>query len=172
MGKLEKIVPVEPPAPRAPTVLEHLQVSKRNLVALEAEIPGLLLAVAEERAGAKEGLAILREEIAAAKFAIEHSAKARELAERLHDEAVVAFKASVQSLPVAEIIDGLTRDSCCRRCIRGTGCAITGSDPLAGPCQHPVLVGALELHRYVDNPRIQEIYAAACVKLGLKRLHA
>jgi hypothetical protein len=168
MGRHEKIIPTEPPAPRAPTVLKHLQTSKRALVALEGEVPALLLAVAEERPGAKEGLAALREEIAAAEFEIEHNAKARELAERLDEQAIAAFKAAVQTLSLEEIVEGISKDQCPRRCAARVGCVITGADPLAGPCAHPVLVGSLELHRYRDNPQICAVYAAAAAKLNLK----
>jgi hypothetical protein len=168
MGRHEKIIPTELPARRVPTVIAHLQISKRALVALEGEVPALLLAVAEERAGAKEGLAALREEIAAAKFEIENHAKARELAERLDEEAIVSWKAAVQTLSPEELVEGITKDQCCRRCAAGAGCVITGADPLAGPCAHPALVGSLELHRYRDNPQICAVYAAAAAKLNLK----
>jgi hypothetical protein len=172
MGRHEKIIPTELPARRVPAVIAHLQTSKRALVALEGKVPALLLAVAEERPGAKEGLAALREEIAAAEFEIEHHAKARQLAERLDEQAIVAWKAAVQTLSPEALVEGITKDQCCRRCAAGAGCVITGADPLAGPCAHPALVGALELHRYVDNPKIQAVYAAACAKLGLRKLHA
>jgi hypothetical protein len=172
MGKHEKIiVPDKPPAPRAPAVIAHLQSCKRELAALQREIPGHLLAVAEERPGAKEDLAALREKIAAAEFEIQHHAGARLMAERLDEEAMVAWKADVQALPADQIVEGITREACCRRCIPGN-CVITGSDQLSGPCAHPVLVGALELTRYKNNPKIQTVFAAACAKLGLMRLHA
>jgi hypothetical protein len=172
MGMRETMVPIEPPAQRAPAVIAHLQTCRRALAAAEREIPGLLLAVAEGRPGAGEDLAALREKIAAAQFSIEHHVKARQHAEQIDQEAIAAWKAAVQTLPPDEILAGLSKDACCRRCIKGTGCAITGADPLAGPCAHPVLVGALELHRYVGNPQIQRVYTAACVKLGLRKLQA
>jgi hypothetical protein len=172
MGKHEQIISTEPPAPRRAAVIAHLRISRQALVDLERGIPSLLLAVAEERPGAKEGLAALREKIAAAEFEIAHSAGARLLAEQLDREAMVAWKAAVQTLPPEEIVAGITKEACCRRCIAGTGCAITGADPFAGPCAHPVLVGALELTRYKNDPKSQAVYAAACAKLGLRRLHA
>jgi hypothetical protein len=166
--KLENIVPIDPPALRVMAVIKHLQESKQALVALQLEVPSLLLAVAEESPGAKEDLATLREKIVQVEFWIAHSAGARQLAERHDATALVAWKAEIQKLPLEQIIDGISKESCCRRCRSGAGCVITGSDILAGPCAHPALVGTLELQRYVDNPRIQEIYSAACAKLGLR----
>ena len=173
MGKMEKIVLAEPPAARAPVVLEHLHVTKRALAALEAQIPETAFAAAVGKPGGAENLAALRAEIATAKFSIENYPKVRELAERQDEQAVVQWKAEVQKLPPEQIIEGISRDACCRRCISGTVCAISGSDPLAGPCQHPLIGGALELSRYRDNEKIQQVYDAACRKLGLMlSLHA
>jgi hypothetical protein len=94
------------------------------------------------------------------------------LAERLDEEALVAWKAAVQTLPAEEIIAGIGKSACCRRCIPGA-CVITGSDPLAGTCQHPLIGGALDQLRYRGNRQIEAIYDAACRKLGLMRkLHA
>lgn len=170
---MSKIIPDKPPAPRAAAVTEHLQASKRILAALEREIPGLLLAVIEGRPGAKEDLAVLREKITAAKFEIEHHAAARMLAERQDEEALIQWKAAVQTLPPEEAIAGIGKEVCCRRCIPGTNCAITGSDPLAGSCQHPLIGGALDQLRYRDSPKILALYDSACRKLGLMRkLHA
>ncbi len=168
MGMHEKIIPANPPAPRAVAVVEHLQACKRALVTFEQEIPARLLDVAEKRPGAEQALATLREKIAAVEFAIKHHAKTRSHTEQLDEMATVEFKRAVQRLPVEDILEGLSRDQCPRCCIAGTGCAITGADPLAGPCAHPVLVGALELDRYRENPQIMRVYSAACAKLGLR----
>jgi hypothetical protein len=167
-----KIVPAGPPAPQAPVVLEHLHVTKRALAGLELKIPELVFAAAVGKSGGAENLAVLREQIATAKFSIENYPKARAQAELCDQEALVQWRAAVQTLPPEEIIVGITKDACCRRCIVG-GCAITGSDPLAGPCQHPLIGGALELTRFKSNQKIQVIYDASCRKLGLmRRLHA
>jgi hypothetical protein len=171
MGKHETIVPIEPPAQRAPAVIAHLQTCRRALAAAEQEIPGLLLAVAEARPRADRNLAALREKIAAAQFVIEHHAKARERAEQIDREAAVAFKADVQKMPPDQILAGITKDACPRRCIAG-GCAITGSDEFAGTCQHPLIGGALDQLRYRASPHIMRLYGIACEKIGLKRLDA
>ena len=173
MGKMEKIVLAEPPAPQVRVVLEHLHVTKRALAALEAQISETAFAAAVGKPCGAENLAALREKIATAKFAIENYPQVRALAERQDEQAVVQWKAEVQKLPPEQIIEGISRDACCRRCISGTVCAISGSDPLAGPCQHPLIGGALELSRYKDSAKVQAIYDAICRKLGLmKGLHA
>lgn len=172
-GVVKKIVSDKPPEPRAPVAIARLHVAQRELDDLRLQIAERVLAVAEGKPDASASLAVLREKIAQIEFEIAHSAKARLLAERLDQEATVAWKAAVQTLPAEQIVEGLTKEACCKRCIPGISCAITGSDALAGPCAHPVLVGGLELTRYRDNPKTQAVYAAACRKLGLmKRLSA
>jgi hypothetical protein len=172
MGRREKIIPTEPPAPRAPVVVAHLQESRRRLAALEAQNPETAFAAAVGKPGGAESLAALRDEITTAKFAIENYPKAREHAELLDEQAIVAWKAAVQTLSPEDLVEGITKDQCCRRCAAGAGCVITGADAGAGPCAHPVLVGSLELHRYRGNPQICAVFDAACAKLNLKGRHA
>src|ERR1700739_3449284 len=166
MGRPEKIVAAEPPAARAPAVISRLRAVQRELADLKLQIPERVLASAEGKPGARESLAELHQQISAAEFEIAGNGAARQLAERLDEEAGVAWKAAVQTLEPDEIVAGITKDQCCRRCLIGAGCVITGSDPLAGPCAHPVLVGALEKDRYRTNPKIQAVYAAARSALG------
>jgi hypothetical protein len=167
MGRYEKIVLADPPARRAPAVIARKIVAERELSELRLQIPECALAVAEGKPGGRENLAALYRQIAAVAFEIEHNAKARELATALDEQALVGWKAKIQELPPEELLAGLTRDQCCGFC-SADFCVITGADPLAGPCAHPVLVGALELNRYQDNPKIRAVYAAACAKLGLR----
>jgi hypothetical protein len=166
MAKLEKPVAAEPPAARAPSVVSRLRSAGAELAALQPQIPERVLAAAEGKPGAREALTELHRKISAAEFEIAGNGPARQLAERLDEAAIVAWKATVQTLEPDEIIAGITKDQCCRRCLVGAGCVITGSDPLAGPCAHPVLVGALEKDRYRTNPKIQAVYAAARAALG------
>jgi hypothetical protein len=175
MGRHETIVPTEPPAPRAPAVLKHLQISKQALVALGREVPGLLLAVAEERPGAKENLAALREKISQVEFEIAQNAGARLLAERLDQDTTAEWKRLVQTLPVGEILEGLTRESCPRRCVNS--CVISGADPQSGgPCQHPVRerhsfgrdATGQRIFPYRDNRQASRVFDAACEKLGVR----
>jgi hypothetical protein len=165
MGKFEKIVPDQPPALRAPAVARRLAIARRELVELKLLIGERGLAVAEGKPGAKEAFAALHQKITATAFEIEQFSMARELAARLDDEALIAWKAAVQKLEPGDIVAGISKDECCRRCIGG--CAITGSDRLAGPCAHPLREG-LALTRYHESPKIVAVFAAACAKLGVK----
>jgi hypothetical protein len=167
MGKFEKIVPDQPPALRAPAVALRLAIAQRELVELKLQIGERGLAVAECKPGAKEAFAALHQKITATAFEIDQFPLARELAARLDDEAIIAWKASVQTLEPEEIVAGITKDECCSRCSGGSGCVITGSDRLAGPCAHPLREG-LALTRYHENPKIVTVFAAACAKLGVR----
>jgi hypothetical protein len=166
MGRHEKIILEQPPSLRAPAVARRLAIAQRELSDLKLLIGERGLAVAEGKPGAKEAFAALHQKITATAFEIEHFSKARELAARLDDEAIVAWKAAVQMLEPEEIVAGITKDQCCSRCIGGSGCVITGSDRLAGPCAHPLREG-LALTRYHENPKIVAVFAAACAKLGV-----
>jgi hypothetical protein len=158
----------EPPAPRAPLVVARLRSAQRELADLKLQIPERALASAEGKPGARENLAELCQKISATEFEIGCNPAAREFAIPIDQAAAAAWKAEVQGLDPADIVDGITKEQCCSRCRPGA-CVITASDPFSGPCQHPVLVGALELTRYRENPRIQALHSAACSKLGLKR---
>ena len=165
MGKLEKIIAAEPPAPRVPRVVSRLRAVQREVAAMKLQIPERALAAAEGNPG---GLAELHRNISEAEFEIACNGPARELAAQLDEAAIAAWKANIQALAPAEIVAGITKDQCCRRCLIGAGCVITGSDPLAGPCAHPVLVGALEKDRYRENPKIMAVYAAARAAAGVR----
>jgi hypothetical protein len=166
MGKHERIIPDKPPAPRAPKVLERLQISKRTLGELEGEIPRLLLAALEGRPGSGDELAALRESIAAVQFEIENNGRARDLAAHLDQEAIAAWRQAIQTLPPEQLVDGVTRDGCCRRC-GPAGCVIVGSDPMARECAHPVISREGLKARYHGNPKIVAVFEAAAAKLGI-----
>ena len=169
MGRYEQIVPIEPPAARAPAVLARLRSAERELADLKLQIPEHALAVAENEPGAKEALAALHQKIILTTFEIESNAQAGYLAARLYQEELVAYRAAIQTLPPEQIVDGITKDSCCRRCPAAGRCVIVGSDILSGgSCAHPVLVGALELNSHRTNPRIVAVYTAAAEKLGVR----
>jgi hypothetical protein len=173
MGRHETIVSVDPPANRAPAVLARLKIAERELAELKLQIPERALAAAEDRPGAKEALAALHQKIAATAFEIDCNPQAQRLAARLDQEALVAYRAAIQTLSPEEIIQGITKDSCCRRCPGAGRCVITGADPVAGgACAHPALQGALALNSHRDNSKVLAVYTAACVKLGLRKLHA
>jgi hypothetical protein len=158
----------EPPAPRAPAVVARLKVAQRELADLKLQIPEHALAVAEGKLGAKESLSSLHQKITAVTFEIEHGSKAaRELAARLDEQAIVDWRAQVQMLPVAQIVDGIGREVCPRLCGAGAGCVISGSDVLSGPCCHPLKEG-LMLSRYRENAQIMRVWAACCAALKIR----
>jgi hypothetical protein len=170
MGKHERIIPDKPPAPRAVKVAERLQISKRTLGELEGEIPGLLLAALEGQPGAKDELAALREKIAAAEFEIQHNSKARDLAAHLDQEAITGWKAAIQTLAPADIVAGITKDGCCRRC-GPAGCVIVGGDPMGSECAHPVISREGLKARYHQNSKVLAVFEAACstLRIGSRR---
>lgn len=167
MGKHERIIPAAPPPRQATVVIKHFESCKRMLAALELKIPELAFAAAVGKPDGKEALLALSQEIAALKFEIEHHAKARALAERLDEQAVVDWRAAVQTLPPEQIVDGIGREVCPRLCGAGGGCVISGSDALSGPCCHPKKEG-LMLSRYNENAQIVRVFAAACAALKIR----
>ena len=179
MGKMETIAPATPPAARVPAVLARLRTAERELADLKLQRGERQLAAAEGRHGAKEALAALHQKIAAVAFEIECSGPAREHAARLDQDALVAYRAAIQTLPAEVIVAGLTRDSCCGLCGPATGCVIAGNNLLggAGPCSHPVkerLSFVLDergrrIFRYRDNPQASKVFDAACEKLNVRK---
>jgi hypothetical protein len=167
MSKHERIIPDKPPAPQAVTVVKHFEACKRTLAVLELKIPETAFAAAVGKPGAKQSLVALRQQIAALKFEIEHHPKARALAERSDEQAIVDWRAQVQTLPPEQIVDGIGREVCPRLCGAGGGCVISGSDALSGPCCHPNKEG-LMLTRYRENAQIMRVWSAACAALKIR----
>jgi hypothetical protein len=165
--KHERIVSDKPPAPQATVVAKHFEATKRTLAGLEAKIPELAFAAAVGKLGAKEDLAALQQKIGALKFEIEHHAKARALAERSDEQAIVDWRAAIQTMDPADIVAGIGREVCPRLCGAGGGCVISGADSLSGPCCHPNKEG-LMLTRYRENPQIMRVFAAACAALKIR----
>lgn len=173
-------VPTTPPAPRSKAVLDRMQVCKQELIALQAGIGAATLASAEGEPGASEHLAALHLKIQAAKFEIECGTTARELADGFDREAVTAWHAAVQMLDPDEIVAGIGKDSCCRRCGDGHGCVIPGATGAGRACIHPLRelgrsvfrgadgglqIGTIE---YRNNPQVAKVFKAACKKTGSK----
>jgi hypothetical protein len=162
MGKHEKIVPTEPPAPRAPAVLEQRPTLERELADLKSQIAETALA-AYERSDGRENLAALAMKIRACEFQIECKASAHDLAIRLDRESVAAWMATVQADP-KKAVEGITKDSCCRRCSADHGCVISGG----GACTHPIKVGHINPGLQA-NAGVRDVYKAAAQKLGVYR---
>lgn len=160
-------VPTEPPPSRVPAVDRRREIIERELVDLKQQVDERVLACAEGKPDAWKNLADLCAKIRVAEFEIDGLAPARDLAARLDDHALMAWRAEVQTLSPSEIIAGITKDDCCDRCTNG--CVILGADPSAdrNECAHPMRFGFYGplAARYADNPQVQAVHAAACAKL-------
>jgi hypothetical protein len=167
MGLHEHPVPTSP-ALCGPAVGLRLAWCRRRLEALQDERPALALASALREPGAAERLTELGRSIAAMEFEISCSLKAADLASQRDREAMAAWRASLQTLPIEKLIAGISRESCCALCATPAGCIITGSDPMSGgSCAHPVRESGPG-PQYQNNPGVQEIYRAACASLRVK----
>jgi hypothetical protein len=166
-GVVKKIVPDKPPELQAPAVVKHQQITKATLAVLEAQIPETAFAAAVGKPGGAENLSSLREKIAAAKFMVENYPKARAYAELLDEQALVDWRAAVQTLDPAELVAGIGKEVCPRLCGAGGGCVISGSDAFSGPCCHPLREG-LMLTRYKESAQIVRVFSAACAALRIR----
>jgi hypothetical protein len=99
------------------------------------------------------------------------------LAEAEDAAAEKAWRASIQALPVGEIIDGINRDECCRRCAAGTpgGCVLSGGARFAGStCYHPVRESfpsddrGKRIFQLAGDPQAAKVFFAACQKLNVR----
>lgn len=164
---LEKTVPLEPPASRVPAVVSRAQAVERELTALKLQAAERALACAEGKPGARSLLAELRDKIAVAEFELARNGAAQDLAMQLDQTALDAWRADIQTLSPEEIIAGISRDECCRRCRPGD-CVIAGADAVPSECIHPVMAGPLHFLRHKANPKILAVYAAARAKVGAR----
>jgi hypothetical protein len=156
--KAEKTVPTEPPAPRAPAVLEQRSAIERELADLKLQIAETALDAFEGKSDGRERLAALDAKIRACVFQIDCNAAAHELALRLDLEAAAARRAAILALPVEQLIAGITAKTCCKLCDVGL-CMISGT----GRCLHPRdgnIPVALE-----SDLRIRQVHNVAAEKL-------
>jgi hypothetical protein len=179
MGRREQIIPLDPPAARAPAVLERRGALERELADLKLQIAEKALDAYERRPDGRESLAALDAKIRACAFLIDCYAAAHELAARRDDQAIVTWKAEVQTLEPEEIVAGISKELCCHRCQPGIngGCVITSSVPHAGgACAHPIRERnsfhinerGLREFRYGDNPQASMVFYAAVDKLKVR----
>jgi hypothetical protein len=162
MGKHERIIQDQPPAARAPAVMEQRSAIEAELAALKLQTAEIVLAAYEGKPDGREKLAALDANIHATTFLLNGNAAAYDLAQRLDREAVDAWRAQVHADPDVAI-EGISRKGCCLRCSEQHGCVITAGQQ----CAHPVKTGVLPV-RLADNPAIRNVFAAACAKLKLK----
>jgi hypothetical protein len=180
MGKHENIIPIAPPAPTAKAVLAHrkkLEIERDGLRAGAAE---LALKSALGDLDARAALAAIPAKAAALQFEIDMHHETHELAHKLDAAAEAAWRTSLESMDVEDLLEGLGGDNCCRLCQIGTpgGCVITGAHPFAGAtCGHPVreknsVFGRDETGTrqflYRHNPQALKVFTAACQKLKVK----
>ena len=174
-----KNIPLDPPAPTAKAVRAHRRTLELSLDALKAGAAELALASARGRTGAQDALAALYGKIRATEFEIECNDQACGLATVEDAAAEVAWRAAIQTMEPQEIIAGIDRESCCRRCQPGIngGCVITASAPYAGStCGLPVRerhsFGLDEMGRRIfpyRDTQASRVFDAACDELKVRR---
>jgi hypothetical protein len=165
MGKHETIVPLAPPAPRAPAVLEQRPALERELADLKLQVAEKALASYEDSGTGRGKLAALDAAIHACAFQLECNTLAHDLGLRIDREAVASWRSQVQADPKTAV-EGITKEKCCRRCTSGTaGCIISGD-----VCAHPIKAGNGSLPaRLQGNPVVRAVHQAAAEKLGVYR---
>jgi hypothetical protein len=178
MGKHEAIVPDTPPAATKPVVMAHRRTLELERDVLRAGAIEFAVASAMGDVDARNTLAALPAKLAALQFEIDLNHQAQELAHAEDAAAETAWRASIQTMDPAEIVEGISKELCCRRCTPGIngGCVITASAPYAGStCGHPVKERHL-FHRdekgqwnfpYRSSPQASRVFDAACEKLGV-----
>jgi hypothetical protein len=183
MDKTDTIVPATPPAPTAKAVREHRRTLELSLDALKAGAAQLALASARGEPGAQEALAALHGKIQATEFEIGLNYAAVELGSQEDAAAEAAWRASLQTMDPAAIIDGIGKEQCCKRCTPGVpgGCVISAAAPHAGGiCVHPVRErdmfsrdanGKRQFH-YRHSARVSAVFDAACEKLKVRGEYA
>jgi hypothetical protein len=168
-----------PPTPTVNAVRAHRRTLELSLDALKAGVGELALASARGNPGAQEALAALCGRLRAIEFEIECNHQARELATQQDAAAEVKWRAAIQTLDPDEIIDGLGRDCCPRRCTPGIagGCVLSAAAPHAGAhCAHPVKERHLysrddsgrRIFPHRDTPAAR-VFDAACERLKVRK---
>jgi hypothetical protein len=168
---------LKPPAPTAIAVRAHRRTLELERDALRAGAAALALASSRGDQAAKEALAALPARHAALNFEIDLNGEAVELAQAEDAAAEQAWRAAIQTLPVDEIIAGISPDSCCRRCTPGSpgGCVLSGGARFAGStCYHPVREAypnnehGKRVFPLRDDPQAAKVFFAACDKLKVR----
>ena len=168
------IVGVTPPAPTAPRVRAHRRAIELERDALRTGAADLAWKSATGDLAAREALRAIPAKLAGLQFEIDLNHEAQEVAQKQDAAAEVAWRASIQTLPVQEIIAGLNKDECCHRCQPGIngGCVLAGGAPYAGAnCWHPTRFGSFDqfsvddggrkIFPHRDNPQAAKVFNAA-----------
>jgi hypothetical protein len=181
MGQAPDVVSLKPPEPTAKAVRAHRCALELQRDALRAGAAKLALASARGDTGAQDALSAIYAKLGALQFEIDYNHEAHELAVQEDAAAEVAWRASIQTLDPEEIIAGIGKDSCCRRCTPGIpgGCVISGAAPHAGStCWHPTRMGSFHqfnldnlgkrIFPLRDNPQVSRVFDAALDKLKVR----
>jgi hypothetical protein len=179
MGKLEKIVSDKPPAPTANAVIAHRKKLEAERDALLTGATDLALKSARGDTDAQAALRAIPAKQAWLQFELEQNHAAYELAAKQDSDAESAWRASLQTMDPAAIIEGIGKEQCCKRCTPGVpgGCVISAAAPHAGGiCVHPVrerdmfsrdASGKRQFH-YRHSARASAVFDAACEKLKVR----
>lgn len=167
------------PAPIAKSVLAHRRILEAERDALRTGVAELALKSALGDLDARAALAAIPGKTAALQHEIDQNHAAHELAIKVDNDAEIAWRASLQTLPPVEIIAGINRDECARLCQQGIagGCILAGGSPRFSTCLHPTRHGTFHpfhldaVGRKVfplrHHPRASEVFDAACAKIKL-----
>jgi hypothetical protein len=166
-----------PPKPTAMAVRAHRRTLELERDTLRAGAAALALASARGDQAAKEALAALPARHAALTFEIDLNGEAVALAQAEDAAAEQAWRAAIQTLPVDDIIVGINRDECCRRCTPGAkgGCVLAAASRFAGAtCYHPVKEAfsnnehGRRVFPLADDPQASKVFFSACEKLNVR----
>jgi hypothetical protein len=167
-------------APIVEKARKHKLKLEATLSELRAIAPAAVLLVALNEPDAQESLRGLRERIADAEFELEYAGAAVDLAASRDAEAEKAWKVSLQDMPAADLVKGITKDSCCGLCRPGTfnGCVLGGGYIGAGVnCWHPEKqkeqfyrdeASGRRKFTFRFHARASEVFDAACKKIGVQ----
>ena len=179
MGKPENIVPLTPPAPTATAILAHRKKLEAERDALQTGAAELALKSARGDTAAQAALWAIPEKQAGIQFEIDQNHAAYELAAKQDSDAETAWRAAVQTMDPADIIEGIGKECCCLRCTPGVagGCVLSAGAPHAGgSCVHPVRernifrlneTGKREF-LYRHSARASAVFNAACERLKVR----
>jgi len=159
---MSKTLPMKPPPPRAPAVIEQLPALELELADMKQQIAETSLAAYQGKAGGRENLAALHSAIEVCKFQIDCNQAAHGLALQNDRDAVAAWRATLQANP-KKAVEGVTKTECCRRCSFELGCAISGE-----ACAHPIKVKGVSPGLRSDT-KIRALFTAAAEEI--KMLH-
>lgn len=163
MEKPSKSISRSPPAPRAPRVLEQRPALERELAGLRLLIAERTLAAYEGKPGSRDSLIALDANIRALMLQLDSNAAAHELALLLDGEAKAGWRARIEAADPKKMVAGITKKGCCGMCSEEHGCAITGAQ-----CGHPITVGTIG-PRLSANTKVRALFKAAAEALGVYR---